>query len=162
MPASRAGTSKTMNRRFGRSDGAGIRTRMTARVAVVFWRKCDMNESMKGNRDAWEEGSVPGTPLTKKLAKATASPARKSDSSLRVALSFRSGQSLLRADDEQPRDLRAGLLPLRVVRRAAEVNGHARLVTHCPGIVSGGDVSGIAGADLTLCPVLHHDLHPAR
>jgi hypothetical protein len=33
--------SKTMNRRFGRSDGAGIRTRMTVRVAVVFWRFCD-------------------------------------------------------------------------------------------------------------------------
>jgi len=53
-----------------------------------------------------------------------------------------------------------GLLPLRVVRRAAKVNGHARLVTHCPGIVSGGDMSGIARADLALCPVLHHDFHP--
>ena len=55
-----------------------------------------------------------------------------------------------------------GLLLLRVVRRAAEVNSHTRLVTHRPRIVSGRDVSGIAGADLALRSILHHNLHPAR
>src|SRR6266508_3331523 len=56
----------------------------------------------------------------------------------------------------------ASSLSLRVVRRAAEVNSHARLVTHCPRIVSGRDVRGIARADLALSAILHHNLHPAR
>jgi hypothetical protein len=117
---------------------------------------------MKRQQGRVEEGYVAGTPLTKKLAKGYRVPCAK-ERLVSPGRSFvSSGQSLLRADDEQPRDLRAGLLPLRVVRRAAEVNGHARLVTHRPGIVSGGDVSGIARADLTLCPVLHHNLHPTR
>jgi hypothetical protein len=56
----------------------------------------------------------------------------------------------------------SALLPLRVVRRAAEVNGHARLVTHRPRVMTRRDVSGVSGADLALRPILHHNLHPAR
>src|SRR2546428_5447571 len=40
------------------------------------------------------------------------------------------------------RDLTRGLLPLRVVRRAAEVNSHARLVTQ-PLVSTGQEVVGL-------------------
>lgn len=46
-----------------------------------------------------------------------------------------------------------------VALQAAEVDHHARVVTDGPGIVPWRDVAHVAGADLALETVVHHDLH---
>ena len=54
------------------------------------------------------------------------------------------------------------MLALRVLDIAAEVNGHAGLIAHGPGIVTGFDGGNITRANLTLLATIRLDAQPAR
>src|SRR5664280_2991958 len=50
---------------------------------------------------------------------------------------------------------------LRVSLQTAEVEYHARLIAHYPGVVPGRHVEGVAGTELALGPVVHSERHAA-